>query len=81
MELEIERKWQINSILTQIHSDPPGLINGDPKKHWCYETIEKIVSIGKMESFCKVAKKSYDVENSNINQLDFPINHMPYISS
>lgn len=67
--------------MRQIQNDPPGFNKGDPKKHGCYETIEKIVSLGKMDDFRKAPKKIYDVENYDFNQLDFPINHMTYISS
>lgn len=33
-----------------------------------------------MSNFLKVPKKSFDIENSNFNQLDFPINHMMFVS-
>ena len=33
-----------------------------------------------MHDFRKAPKKSNDVENLDFNQLDFPINHMNYIS-
>lgn len=65
----------------QRQSDPPGLNKGDPSKHWCYETIEQVVSSGKMYDFRKIPKRSYEVENTNFNQLDFPINHMMFISA
>ena len=29
----------------------------------------------------KIPKKSYEIENIDFNQLDFPINHMMFISS
>ena len=34
-----------------------------------------------MVNFLKVPKKSFDIENSNFNQLDFPINHMLFVSA
>lgn len=43
--------------------------------------IEEIVSFEKPEHFHKVPKKSYEAENSDFNQIDFPINHMMLMSS
>lgn len=34
-----------------------------------------------MHDFGKFPKKSYETENSDFNQSDFPINHMMFVSS
>ena len=51
LEMEMERQRQINNILRLRQNDPPGLNKGDPNKIWCYETIEQVVSLGKMDYF------------------------------
>lgn len=53
----------------------------DPNKHWFYEIIEEIISIGKFDYFRKVLKKIYEVENSDFSKIDLLINHMMYIAS
>lgn len=78
-EAELERQRQINNILLQIENDPPCLNKGDPNKHWHYETIEYVV-LGKNDKFLKRPKKSFEIGNSEFNQLDFPINHMLFTS-
>lgn len=64
-----------------MQNDPPGMNKSDPNKHWFYEIIEEIISIGKFEDFHKEPKKIYEVQNSDFNQDDFPINHMMLITS
>lgn len=81
LEKEMDRQRQIHSILRQRRGDPPGLEKGDPTKPYCYETIEQTVSLGNMHDFLKVPKKSHEIENPDFNQLDFPINHMSFISA
>lgn len=49
--------------------------NGDPNKAWCYKTIE-IVVLDKVDELMKWPNKSYDIENTNFNQLGFSINHL-----
>ncbi|CAI9290309.1 unnamed protein product [Lactuca saligna] len=61
--------------------DPPGLDKGDPTKHHSYETIEASVYNGVMHEFAKVPKKSFDIKNTDFNQLDFLINKMMFISA
>lgn len=63
--------------MNQKINDPPGLNKGDPNKAWCYKTIE-IAVLDKVEEFLKKPKKSCDIENTNFNQLDFPINHLMF---
>lgn len=41
----------------------------------------EIVVLGKNEKFLKKPKKSYDIENSELNQHDFQINHMLFVFS
>ena len=36
--------------------------------------------MGKNDEFLKRSKKSFETENSDFNQLDFPINHMLFTS-
>lgn len=79
-EKEMERLRQVNSIMTQRINNPPGLNKGDPNKAWCYETIE-IVVLDRVDEFMKRPKKSYGIENSNFNYLDFPINHLMFAFS
>lgn len=79
--LEIEKQRQLNNIMRRRQNDPPSLNKCDPRKQWCYETVEYIVLNGMNDYFHKVMKKSYDVKNSNFNQLDFPVNHMLFTSS
>lgn len=67
--------------MRQGQSDPPGLNKDDHSKYWCYETNEQVVSSRKMHDFRKFPKNSYEIENSDFNQLDFPINHMMFISA
>lgn len=81
LEKEMEKQRQINSILRQRHADPTGLEKGDPTKKYCYETIEQILSLGNMYDFLKAPKKCYEIENSNFNRLDFPIDHMMFVSA
>lgn len=58
-------------------NDPLGLNKGDPNTTCCYEIIE-IVMLDKVDKFMKIPKKSYDTENTNFNQLEFPINHLMF---
>lgn len=51
---------------------------GNPDKYFNFEYIEATVLSGKMHSFHKVLKKSYEIEDTNFNQLDFPINLMMF---
>lgn len=71
-EAELERQRQINNIIFDRENDPPGLNKGDPNKRWSYEMIV-IVVLGKNDEFLKRPKKIFETENSNFNQLDFPI--------
>ena len=71
--IKLEKQRKISSVLRQQANDPPGLNKVDPNNKWCYETIE-IVVIGKNEEFRKMPKMSFAMENSDFNQLDFPIN-------
>lgn len=68
----MEKQRQIQSILRQRENDPPGI--GDPIEHYCYEYIEVVVVTEEMHDFENVPKKSFAMENTNFNQLDFPIN-------
>lgn len=77
----MEKQRHIQSILRLRQSDPPGLGKGDPKKLNIYENIEARVVYGEMYDFEKVPKKSFATENSDFNQLDFPINKMMFITS
>lgn len=52
---------------------------GDPAKHYNYETIEATVAFNHMYSFEKKPKQSYVVTNTDVCQLDFPINEMMFI--
>ena len=81
LEKEMEKQRQINSILRQRQNDPLSINKVDPTKPFCYETIEDIVFIDIMHDFKKIPKKSFDTENTNFNQLDFPINEMMFIST
>lgn len=67
--------------MRQRQGDPTGLEKRDPTNHFCYEIIDHIVSLGNIQDFEKALKKSYEIETSDFNQLDFPINHMMFISS
>lgn len=75
----MERKRQIHSILSLRQRDPPGLEKGDPTKPYSYNTIEQMCALSEMHDFLNVQKKIYDIENSNLNQLDLPVNHMTFI--
>lgn len=82
MALEVEmEKMQIQNILRQRQSDPPGLEKGHPMKHYCYETIKALVFNWIMYEFEMVPKKSYVTENSEFNQLDFPVNEMMFTAA
>ena len=67
--------------MRQRQGDPQGHDKGNPTKQCCYEIIKEVVSLGNMYDFEKFQKKSYEIENIDFNQLDFPINHMMFISS
>lgn len=71
---------QLNGIMRMRANDPPSLDKGDPNKVSCYETIE-IVAYGKVDAVEKWPKKSYAIEDSNFNQLDFPFNHFMFTFS
>lgn len=73
----MERPSQLNNILNLRINDPPGLNKCDPKKAWYYETIE-ITFLDKVKEFLKKPKKSYDIGNSNFNQLHFLKNHLMF---
>lgn len=77
----MEKQRHINSILRQSQGDPLILEKGYPTKQYCYETIELIVSLGNIYEFEKIPKKSYEIENSDFNHLDLPINHMMFVSA
>lgn len=70
----MEKQRQIQSILRQRENDPPGIEKGDPVEHYCYEYIKVVVVTEEMHDFENVPKKSFATENTNFNQLDFPIN-------
>lgn len=67
----------MNNILNQRVNDPPSLNKGGTNKAWCYETIE-IVVLDNVEEFMKRHKRSYDIENTNFSQPNFPINHLMF---
>lgn len=73
-QIKLERQIQICNILNQRVNYPPSLNKDDSNKTWCYETINIFV-FDKVDEFMKRPKKSYDIGNSNFNQLHFPINH------
>ena len=62
-------------------SDPPTINNGDPMKLHSYENIEARVSYSEMYEFEEKPRKSYAIENSYMNQLDFPINEMMFLTT
>ena len=64
--------------MRERQNDPSVLNKGDPNKQWCHETIEQVFFFGKMDDFRKAPKKSYEIENYDLNQLDFPISHMMF---
>lgn len=72
----MKRQRKIKSILRQKKSDPPGLNKGDPRKQWCYKPIEQVVSSGKVHSFIKIPKRSYEIQLC-LDQVD----HVMFISS
>ena len=78
---EMEKQRHIQSILKLRQNDPPTLNKGDPRKLHSYENIEAMVVHGEMHNFQKKPKKSYAIDNSDLNQLDFPINKMMYLTS
>lgn len=45
---------------------------------WCYETI-KSTTFSEEEDFIVKPKKSYDVEDTKFNQLEFLLNHSLFI--
>lgn len=81
LENETEKQRKIQSILSQRQSDPPGLEKGDPTKHYCYDTIKASIFSRVIHEFDKVPKKSYATENTDFNQLDFPMNEMMFMAA
>lgn len=79
IEAEMEKQIHIQSILRLRANDPPGLDKGDPTKVYHYENIEALVVSKEMHDFEKVPRRSYDIVNSNISQLDFPVNMMMFL--
>lgn len=79
VEAEMEKQRVIQSIMRLRASDPPGMNKGGPSKHYNYETIEVKVASNHMYAFLKKPKQSYIVANSDMNQLDFPVNEMMFI--
>ena len=76
----MKKQREIQSILQQRANDPPGFDKGGPSKHFCYEYIEAQDFPGEKHDFEKIPKKSYAIENSDFNQLDFPINKMMFMA-
>lgn len=81
IEAEMEKQRQIQSIQRLRENDPPFMEKEDPKKLYNYENIEARVSYNPMHFFEKKPKKSYSIENSDISQLDFPVNEMMFINA
>ena len=79
--MEMERKRQIQSILRKRANTSPGIDKGDPSKHYCYENTEALVVTGEMHDIEKVPKKSFAIEKTDFNRLDFPINKMMFLTS
>ena len=52
---------------------------GDPKKHYSYESIESKIALNRMYDFAKKPKKNYSIANTDMSQLDFPVNEMMFI--
>lgn len=77
----MEKQRQIQNILQQSAIDPPGIEKGDPSKHYFCENIEALVVTEEMHDFEKIPKKSYATEDTDFNQLDFPINKMMFMAS
>lgn len=68
----MDKQRQIASIPRLRQNDPLHLNKGDPKKLHSYENIEASISFNEMYEFEKKPRKSYSIENSDLNQLDFP---------
>lgn len=77
----MKRQRQIQSILRLRQNDPLHLNKGDPNKLHNYEKIEARVAYNEMHELKKKPRKSYAIENSYMNQLDFPINGMMFITA
>ena len=45
------------------------------------KNIEAMVVYGEMHDFEKVPRKSYAIENTNLNQLHFPFNKMMFMAA
>lgn len=74
----MERLGQLNNITIQRVNDPTRVNEGDPNKIGCYETIES-TTFCKEEDFIVKPMKSYDIEDTMFNQLEFSVNHSLFV--
>lgn len=77
----MEKQRQIQSILGLRQNDPPNHNKGDPRKLHSYENIKARVAYNEVHHFEKKPRKSYSIENSEMNQLDLPMNEMMIITA
>ena len=54
---------------------------GDPRKLRSYENIKARVAYSDMHEFDKKPRKSYAIEICDMNQLDFPVNEMMFLTA
>ena len=77
----MEKQCHIQSILMLRVNDPPTINKGDPLKLHSYENIEARVAYNEMYEFENKPRKIYAIENSDMNQLDFHINEMMFLTT
>lgn len=58
-------------------NEPPSLNKGDPNKFSGCEMIES-VTYGELDDFDKRSRRSYVIEGSDFNKLDFLVNHLMF---
>ena len=69
---------QLNNIMRQRKDDPINLNKGDPNKVWNYELI-KSLTFSEDEDCMVKPRKSYATDNTQFNQLDFPVNYSLFV--
>ncbi|CAI9270136.1 unnamed protein product [Lactuca saligna] len=79
IETKMDKQRQIQNILRLRENDPAGMEKRDPKKLSSYKNIKARVAFNHLYAFEKKPKKSYSITNTDMNQVDFPINKMMFI--